>query len=738
MSYQTSAEAFHSKTPIILVTITIGGTVYRWSTHDIATRDGMYEGRLIDGGVIDREVVTGVSEGDDISLQISNHDGALDALVSDFVANSYIKGSVVIKRGFLDLAYDSFKTAVTLDIVSIVGYSDSRVVKINLGNESSFLTGTIEPPTVGEVIKALKIADPVNFTDENMVTIHHAQRKTVPILVGSPAGTTDRRDGWVQAYVATKTIYTGQIGTIAINGALMIAAVSKYGFNLYGGPSQFWNGVIYKADGVERFHDHDQGGGVRFSFSTQDKVITLNDETWHVLLIQAGIFDEEAVRESEEDTPLYLVRPQPLYEGTTIPKAWTLAETVQGIYESATGNESLWGSIRVTADWDLLSESTEITSRYRFTEDTDALPAISTVTSQSFVDTYVSKTSKLGVANITPIPGPSPDYSSKLLFSEEKNIVELSVSYPAPGSKWGIATRVNVGYGDQPGVSGDGTRVFRDIKNRGLISNMGAHEASVSFPSPRVYTQVNEEAETAHGKEFLVDVGGDTVPSQNAAWKIANRVLSLRAIPRPIISLTATIEAIQVELGDIVRVKHSAAPWSGEHVGIIYAIADDLETHTVQLTVVDLNSYLTGKTFFYNTRANWVHADTTDPNSGAFISITNGSNTVTASIEDTFDNVSAGDILRIDEGSNHFEVIIASSDQSNTIVTENGGGGYGITSDDYVTDGSITGWSILRSQATRNNKPILAGVEIDDKYGAYADDADDLFIDDTTEPYIYR
>lgn len=732
MSYQTSSEAFHGKTPVVLLTFTVGSTVYRWATHDIATPDGMYEGKIVDSGSIDREVVSGRPAGADINIRISNHDGGLDALVSDFTNNAYTKGSAVISRGFLDLSFASFEIKATLDVAEFVGYSDNRLVEIRLTNENKFLTGIIEPPTVREVVDALMVADPTNFNSSNMFLHPEWGDEPVPVIAGSPHGIL-RDSGWVIAHVATKTYFTGQVGTIgAFPGALLFGGVSKYGFNVYAGLAGY-NGAIYRSDGEIRIHAsdfYDADAGLT-GFAAQSKVITLNGETWHVLLMKVGAFDKEVINRGDVDAPLIEVRPQAKPEGVSTPREWTMAEVVQGIFESATGNSGTWSSNAITADWTNLSVTTNITSRYITNTDTDVMSAIGNATSEAFVDTYVSAEAKLGVINVVPVGGPAPDYSSKQSFTEENNIISLSVSFPAPGTKWGLATRVLVGWSDKPGNAGDGIRTLERSGINYVFGNFGMG------PGTKTWASANTAAETAAGKDILVELGGYTVPSLIAAKTIASRVLALRSVPRPIIYLTATIGATQVELGDIVRITHSAAPWTGEHVGVVYAIDDNLDDHTVKLIVIDLDSYLTGKAFRYNSRASWVHADTISPNLGATISITNGSNTVTASAVNTFDGVLAGDILRIDEGSNRFEVIVADTDQNLTLTTSNLGGPYGPLSSTYTTASGIIAWSILRSQATRSTTPAKAGVALDSKYGAFADGADDLFLDDTTPPFKY-
>ena len=732
MSYSSSAEAFHGKTPVVLVTFTVGSTVYRWATHDIATPDGMYEGKIVSSGSIDREVVSGRPAGADINIRISNHDGSLDALVSDFTNNAYTKGSAVISRGFLDLSYASFEVKATLDIAEIVGYGDNRLVEIRLTNENKFLTGTIEPPTNREVVDALIVADPTNFNSSNMFLHPEWRDEPVPVIVGSPHGIL-RDSGWVTAHVATKTYFTGQVGSLpAFPGALLFGGVSKYGFNVYAGLADY-NGAIYRSDGEIRTHAgdfYDADAGLT-GFAAQNKTITLNGETWHVLLLKVGAFDKEVINRGDVEAPLIEVRPQAKPEGVSTPREWTIGEVVQGIFESATGNEGTWNTNAIMADWTNLSATTNITSRYITDIDTDVMSAIGRATSEAFVDTYVSAEAKLGAINVVPVGGPAPDYSDKQLFTEEDNITSLSVSYPAPGTKWGLATRVLVGWSDKPGNAGDGIRTIEVGGVNYVFGNFGMG------PGTKTWATSNIAAEIAAGKDILVELGGYTVPSLTAAKTIASRVLALRSVPRPIINLTSTIDATQVELGDIVRVAHSATPWAGEHVGVVYAIEDNLSDHTVKLIVIDLDSYLTGKAFRYNTRAAWTHADTVSPRLGSTISITNGSNTVTASIADTFDDVLPGDILRIDEGSNRFEVIVEDSDTNLTLTTSNLGGGYGPLSSTYTTASGIIAWSILRSQATRDNTPAKAGVALDSKYGAFADGADNLFLDDTTPPFKY-
>lgn len=732
MSYSTSAEAFHGKTPIVLLTLTIGATVYRWSTHDVSTPDGMYQGRIVDGGSIDREVVSGRPAGSDISMTISNHDGTLDALVSDFSANSYIKGTAVIKRGFEDLAFASFETKATLDVASIRGYSDSRLVVLNMDNERKFLTGTIEPPTILEVLDALKVADATNFP--STVKANPAfQDESVPIVVGSPFGISNR-SGMINARVSTLN-HTGVVGTLpAFSGYIVFAAISKYGFNVYDG-HPVYNGAFYRVDGVPNAHESDYVNPNAFlsTFAAQNKAITLNGETWHVLLLKAEQFAFDTLVDGTLDIK---VRPQPKFEGVSDPRPWTVAETAQGLFESATGNEGTWSSNSVTATWTELTDTTDITSRYISTQDTDVMSAIGTVVSESFIDTYVSIDGKLGVVNISPIGGPSSDYSANTgLVSEEDNIIAFNVSYPQPGSKWGVATRVNVGWGDNPGTAGDGVVRQTEVEGQYLLEDRISGTAQNPI---RSLTKSNPTAETAHGREILVQLGGRTIQSRGTAELVAERSLALRSVPRPIISTIATIQATQIELGDVIRVKHSAAPWSGEHVGVVYGINDNLNDHTVNLQIVDLDSYLNGKTFFYNTRASWTHADTISPNFGAALSITNGSNAVIATIPNTFAGVMVGDILRLDTQFNRFEVIIASTDQDDFLTTSNNGGAWGPTNGNYVTEGSITNWKILRSQATRGTTPDKAGAPINEKYGAYANTADELFLDDVTVPYIYR
>ena len=729
MSYQTSAEAFHGKTPVVLVTFIVDSITYRWSTHDVATPDGMYEGRIVDAGSIDREVVSGRPAGADINIVLSNHDGALDALVSDFETTSYVKGSAVIKRGFLDLAYASYETKATLDITSIAGYRDSRHVEIGLGNEHKFLTGTLEPPTVDQVLAALKTADPTNFDDAKINPA--AKGLTVPIVIGNSFGLL-RASGWLNAAVST-TPFIGDVGTLTTTSApVLFGAVSKYGFYIYEGLAQY-NGAVYMVNGKVVSHSADQAGGedaFMNTFAAQDKVITLNGETWHVLLLRAERF-VEYMPGKDEDGPIELrVRPQAKFTGISTPRPWTIPETVQGIFESATGSQGTWSANSVAADWATFTQASDIVTRYVISNQIDVMAAMGTVFKESFVDAYVTADGKLSVTNIVSTPGPSPDYSNTLLFSEEENITTLSVSFPPPGSKWGIATRAIVGWSDTPGTVGDGVLILEDKTGRqyifGSFSNEGRTEAAANF-----------DAETAMGRDITVQLGGFTIPGKDSAREVGERCIAVRAIPRPIIRLNATIGATQVELGDFVRVKHSAAPWSGEHVGVVYGIADNLGDHTVQLTVIDLDEYLNRKTFIYDTRAQWVHADTISPNLGATISITNGSNTVTASAVDTFDGVLAGDILRIDEGSNRFEVIIVSTDQDDTLTTSNVGSGEGPLSSTYTTASGIIAWSILRSQATRGTTPAKSGTPIEDGFGAYADDADDLFLDNVTTPYTY-
>lgn len=729
MSFDSSASAFHGKEPVVLVTVTIGGTIYRWSTHDVATPDGMFDGRIIDGGSVDREIRPGDVSGSDVNITLSNHDSTLDALISDYGTISPYKAVIVIQRGFVDLAYGDFETIVTLDFLSLEPYGDDRLVRLKATDANKWAEGKIFPPTCAEVLVALQIAAPLDW---QTVSLHTSKRtKRVPIVVGS-AEVMDINES--QGYVASmgasseqsppQSAHVAALGDVApFIGGITFAAISKYGFDAYPLVEQFFQTGFTNA---RQFNE-----GEINKVSVESIQITLESETWYVLVVKKRqsahaqnipggfILDKEHSESIRYKVNTYA-------PGGASGSHWTPSNIAQGLYESVRGNEGAWAANSVTADWGREVEREDgIHQMMTIYEESEFLPLMSQAMKEAGIDLYTSKDRKFGSVTTEAPTAFTPDYSDEVvypLFSEESNIVSFQLRVPVAGTRWGLATRAHVFWDRDP--------------EEDLVVRAGIDVQQIFDQLDRLVIEVNEEAEERHDTKIIVKGGGITLTSRLSGEMVATRLLSYRDNPANLINIKATIYGTRVELGDIVRVKHSAAPWSDEHICVVYSIQDDLNDHTVDLLLVDLDGSLNQKGFRYDTRANWTHADTSTPNVGATVTFTNGSSTVTANAADTFGGVLVGDILRSWSPVNRFEGIVVSTDQDATLALSNLGGGYGPTNDTYISGGS-TNWAILRSQATRGTTPDKSGTPIQNVYGAYADNEDDLFLDDATVPYEY-
>jgi len=223
---------------------------------------------------------------------------------------------------------------------------------------------------------------------------------------------------------------------------------------------------------------------------------------------------------------------------------------------------------------------------------------------------------------------------------------------------------------------------------------------------------------------------------QADAVALGEREVDLRKDPRFVLQAEFSWRALHLDLGDIVRVNHTAIPgWSTERLCVVYGIADNLDDHTVTVTLVDFDAYLRGKVCYYNSETNWTIDDGTSSGDTCAITITKSVIAFSAATR-VMNFALAGDILQVETANNQFQGIITLVDPDNDEITlSNAGGEDGPVNTTYTTESGISAWVVLRGQPNRDTSSG-SYTALADKYGTHGA-PDGFFRDDATAAYTY-
>jgi len=714
---------------VTLVSFSDGVTTHRWSTDEIFddTANVWYEPLILGMGPVDRVMDIGAPRESDLQIEVSNSEGQVDALFSDFSTFSPAAATATIKVGFASQSVSAFKTIATMGFSRVVGVSHDRVVTLEFIDDPERAMGEIVCFTNQEVYDALTVAD--NTTYPAVTGLTYGDRP-VPIVLGRFM-LTDQIDG----VDAGPSLSSGtSLGGISFNGMVRMVAIGRYDFN-----TSRMRAIPLAADGSLRVDTSGRPGGTwdidRTSFTgtlTWETVsVTLGGATWYVLVVKIS-------NEISEDFGItsggaWRFACEPYAPGRIIETDWRVSECVQAAVESAE-NFTSWAAMADAASWATVDAHTGTHLRTIITETMRAHDVLDRFLVQSGVDSYVNADGKIAGFWLVPTAGGSPDYSSEFQVTEEDDVLDMGAELSTEG-RWSIANSVSAVYSDSSHFSGQ----FGDwvtIANRSTsgYSWTGDQTRRVSIGSTIVFEDADSISN--HGRRYSISVGGPMLYNIDQATALARRELDLRADPRWYITVSIPWRAAQLELGSIVEFSHTAIPgWSADRACVVYAISYDPQAHLASVILVDFDAYLRGKVCLYDTMANWVVSDNADE--AITINIANASSVITFSANGNWEDLETGDIFEIRTTANQFQGLIASMDSgAKTLTLASAGGEVGPLPATYSTENGVALWKVLRSQKNRGTLSTNYAVQ-DPKYGCYGGQ-DGFFEDDVEAAYTYQ
>lgn len=738
MTYATSTDKVTGERPVLLLEIAIPEdsptTTYYFSTVPVVddTNGRIYEPRILSAGSLDRALMGSTPGGQDVVMRLDGKDGGLDSLFSDFTGSgtNIVKGKVTIKRGFKSLAIANFQTVAVLQFARLISMNDQRVFTVEFKDKSERLFGAIVPPTVGEVLAALEVADSTLYdrTPEfDSSTGIHWENDDLDDIVPVAIGTFGSTAILTKMHAVHHGSINGGFSGFGRGRALSIVAVSPYAITAYpvvirevdGEGNLVLNGrsYTYTSSSTAR-------GDTTVNYGADSVAITVNGVSMFAYVVRG----------------INLGRPQPMdstgidlmarvsFSGTANTEGDTREpypdELIEGLARMS--DSGAWASDADTTSFAKLHKSIPLPTGYIVWKTEKLYDLVLRIADAFKFDLFITRGGKLSVALLEPEGGASPAYSSALTFTEEDDILSGSVNavLPQDGSRHGLINEINVESYSIP-VQSSGVETSR-IKN---------------------HTFSNSTSQTRHDRVSVGEINGAPfVRTFKTAQAVAQRILSLYDDPRLLFSFSTLLRATQLELGDIVKISHSAVPgWLAERLCWVEQIVEDLDDYTTAVTVVDYDDALNAKAFVYSSVEN------TDVKGGSGLNranITNGSSVITFSgASPNINGVEVGDIFSL-EGwggatntlTNRLNAIITAVDTGTPTLTLSDSGGLdGPRNSTYTNETSIQNWKVFASQATRDSASRGEySTAIADNRGAYCDDADDLFRDNTTAPYVYQ
>ena len=726
MTFASDSDLTGGKTIVTLVSLTDGVTTYRWSTGGTDVFDDTanvwYTPLIVDIGSIDRVMDVGAPRESDLQLSLSNADGSLDALFSDFSSFSPINATATIKIGFSTQSVSAFKTIATMTFARVVGVSQDRVITLELVENLDRALGEIKPYTSQEVYDALTVAD--NTTYPARVDIINGERP-VPVVLGRYK-LNDTLDGVTAGHsFASGTALDGQ----TFNGIVRMAAIGRYAFE-----TTRMRAIPIDTDGNVRVATNGIVGGLwsaatfTSSFALiawEDVTVTLGGLSWHVLVVKIknNIADTSGI--GAHGTWRFSC--EPFAPQRIEVSDWRAAECVRGAVESAE-NFTSWAAKADSTSWDTVNAHTGTRMRRIIYETTRTSEVINDFLTQAQIDSYMTADGKLAGFWLVGTPGGTPDYSGSFQVTEADDVLSMDAELQTSG-RWSVANSITAQYSPIGDIFSPFIAEFARLPQgaRDVITGLAA-ESTVLEDATSI---------SNHGRRYSESVGGDLLYVLADSEALARRELALRADPRWLVPAAVPWRGAQVELGDIVELSHTAMPgWSANRACVVYAISYGVGDHRAILSLIDFDTYLRFKTCLYDTMADWVVSDNADES--LTVAVVNGSSVITYSANGNWEEAEVGDIVELRSATNQWQGTILSEDSgAKTHTLDNTGGETGIQNTGYANEAAATAWKILRSQSNRDTASSNYDAQ-DAKYGCYAVGADGFFIDDSTAAYTFQ
>ena len=715
MTLATASDAHQGETPIVLVEFSDGTTTYRWSTSDVHdTINGtFYEGRVLSLGTINRQASPDYPPVVDVTMRISNADGGIDALFSDFGTFSPIGATATIKRGFASVSLTDFQTVASVRFASVVSITGDREITIRCEGGPDF--GSIVAYPLQDVYDAMTAADGTTWP---AISDLPSGEVSVPVVLGrSPL---DGRYDGVDVAQPGAPLNAGSLGGQTFSGITRIAAISATDFDT----SRF---VIRRLDDDGNMAPESPGSPFMEYATQTDEItwgsvsVTLGGATWYVLVFKIFYTIEP------KDGTVFRVSCEPMAPDRVVLTDWRVAEFIKGA--ALSGDKfTTWAAQADAAAWSRVNNHTGTVMRTTVRETRKVSDVIVDALRSGRIDGYVMQDGKLGGLWLEPPGGPSPDFSGKPLYEEGEDFLTVSAELPDRG-QFSAANAITVGYAEHALSSAALLREMWEVTRNGAKSDKTFTPQSVTIERDSYITRHNDE-------RIVANIGGPLLYQQGDAVALGEREVDLRKDPRFVLQAEFSWRALQLELGDIVRVNHTAIPgWSTERLCVVYGISDNLDDHAITVTLVDFDAYLRGKVCYFNSESNWTVGS--GAVSGHTCEVKNGSSSIAfVATEEITGFADVGDVFQVETASNQFQGIITAIDSATHKLTlSNAGGEDGPVNTTYTTETGITAWVVLRGQPNRDTS---AGsyTALADKYGTHGA-PDGFFRDDATAAYTY-
>lgn len=722
--FSAAADKHVGERQILLVSFTDGSTTYRWSTSEIFddTNNVWYDPIIVATGQIDRPASSSMPPLATFSITVSNAQGQVDSLLSDYSSFSPIDATVTVKRGFESIAVSEFQDVCVMRFAGVPSLTGDRLVRIEFEDDPSRQFGEIVSPTAQTVYNAMTTADsglwPANTAIPGAET-------TVPVVLGryEMVARSDGVDASNHHFD-----HGGALGGQTFPGQCRIVAISYTQFDV--ATNTF--GVVY-SDGTVVTPGSTQPHNpttTNTSITWGQETITIDSVTWYVLIYKVKNALDSAGTWANPNIMLntWRVSVKPYAPDRIVFTHWRVAEFIKGA--CASGDDfSVWATQADSASWDKVNEHTGTSIRRVVRETTPVSSVVGGALKQCSVYAYSTRSGKFAGLWVEPAGGPSPDYSSTVQLTEADDFLTFSAEVPVEGDM-AMANVITAHYAEH-------LLLGHELIAR--IAKAGDEGSDFSLLlAPNSVTVENAASIARHnGRRESAGVGGPLLYVKDDSINLAKRESDIRSDPRVIITADLPWRAAHIELGDIVRVTHTAVPgWSADRLCIVFGVVDDFVGGIVGLTLVDYHTYLSGKVCLYDTIDDWTVSQYSDDSVTA--AIVNGSSVITFSGDGDWEDVLAGDIFQNESATNQFQGIIDSLDTvANTITLVGGGGEVGPLNSTYVNEAASTAWKILRSQKNRDTASTNYAVQ-DDKYGCYAVGADGFFRDDSTPAYTFQ
>lgn len=725
-TFAAASDAYFGEQPIVLVELVVGGTTYRWSTIDLhdTVSGAFYEGRIVRAGDLDRQMASEVPPVTDLRFTLHNlDDGAgdnLDALLEDFATFSMVASTITIKRGYQSVSLADFEEVAVVSYAAVRRVTTDRLIELEVKDDPTRQFGEIVAAPAQDVYDALTVADAATWPADSDIKGGDAP---VPVVLGRYE-MNGRHDG-----VDARTEHFdhgGALGGQTFAGQVRFVALSPNDFDT----SRLRLRAVDDAGELTKLGDGEYDSPNQLV--TWDTIsITLNGGGWFVLIVK---FQNALDRTGDWAFPAFMLSTwrmnvEPYAPGRFVPTPWRVAEYVRGAAEAG-DDYSAWATQADTASWDKIDEHAGTRVRRIIYETTPVATVIGEALAQCRVDAYTARDGLFTASWIEPPGGPSPDFSSKLLFSEIDDFLSMEAEQPERG-RWSMANVINAHFAERA-IAGP------ELLQRVAMARRNRTDSGLIL-APDAITVENAASITRHnGHRQSANVGGSLIYVRADAVRIAERERDIRPDPVWVVTVDTAWRGARLELAQIIRVDHTAIPgWSTDRLCVVYAITDRLESHRFTMRLVDFDAYLRSKAFYYNSIDNWRVANFADD--GVTVGVTNGSAVCTFSGTGDWAAAAIGDILHLETTDNQWQGLIASLDivgPTYSVTIESTGGELGPTLADIVTEGAIEDWYVLRSQKNRGS-PAGQYAVLDDKYGCYGAD-DGFFRDDATAAYTYQ